>query len=225
MLGLLTRFRRAVRLRSFSPPYRLHVGSGASRLAGWVNIDIRGFPGVDLVLDVTRGLPFSEVEAIYAEHFLEHLALEDALRFLAESHRVLAPGGVIRLSTPNLDWVMRTHYSLGAPGEPSVEMALRINRAFFGWGHRFLWNQEFLGSALGAVGFGEIEWCRYGESSRSLFRGLERHETYTDNQSLPHVLICEARKGGAPAQPGALELTALLTTSEREFLRYARSRY
>jgi predicted SAM-dependent methyltransferase len=175
-------------------PVKLHIGSGDKRLEGWVNIDLQALPGVDVVADVTRGLDFQNVEAVFAEHFLEHLRVDDGLRFLAESFRVLKPGGAIRLSTPNLDWVWLTHYRPEAAAEEKVEMAVRTNRAFHAWGHQFLWNREILSRALHASGFSSPEWCRYGESARPVFQGLERHETYGDTPELPHVLIAEAVK-------------------------------
>ena len=58
-------------------PTRLHIGCGQQAIPGWINIDNQGLPGVDQVLDVRRGLPFADVATIYAEHFLEHLSLED----------------------------------------------------------------------------------------------------------------------------------------------------
>ncbi len=180
-------------------PVRLHIGSGNVRLKGWINMDIQPLPGVDVIADVTRGLDFADasVEAVFSEHFLEHLALDDALRFLAEVHRVLAEGAWLRISTPNLDWVWHTHYRLeGTAGEKRAA-AFAINRAFRGWRHQFVWNPEMLEEALAACGFEEIHWCRRGESQRPLFRALERHETYEDAEDLPHVLIAEARKGPA----------------------------
>ena len=193
---------------------RLHVGAGRERMEGWINLDIQDLPGVDVVADATQGLEFQDLEAVYAEHFLEHLPVDKAVDFLAECHRVLAPGGWLRLSTPNLDWVWSTHYRLGAPAAEKVERAVMINRAFHGWRHRFLWNREILGRALAACGFDEIRWCRWGESSEELFRGIERHATYEDDDELPHVIIAEACKG--EARPGELaELRGLLA---REFL-------
>lgn len=190
-------------------PVKLHIGAGDKRLEGWVNVDLKRLPGVDVVADVTKGLDFENVEAVFAEHFLEHLAVTDALAFLTESHRVLEDGGWIRLSTPNLDWVWLTHYRLDAePGEKQL-MAVRLNRAFRAWGHQFVWNRETLGWALAAAGFTDLRWCRYGESELPIFRGLERHETYGDSPEMPHVLIVEARKGAA--QPAELaRLRALL---------------
>ena len=184
---------------------RLHVGCGRERLEGWVNIDFQAYPGVDLVADVTRGLEFREAEAVYAEHFLEHLAIAQALDFLLEAHRALRDGGRIRLSTPNLDWVWATHYALEAEGELKERMDLHLNRAFYGWEHRFIWNRPLLARALEACGFTGLEWPAYGESRFELFRGIERHEPYPDRSDLPHVLIVEAEKGPpAPAALGSL---------------------
>ncbi len=195
-------------------PLRLHIGSGSQRIEDWVNVDIRPFPGVDLVADVNRGLDFASVDAVYAEHFLEHLAADDALVFLAAIHRMLTPEGRIRLSTPNLDWVWRTHYRLEGSPERKIGNALEINRAFHGWEHKFLWNREALTAALTAIGFTDLRWYRHGESDDATFRGLERHETYLDTNDLPHVLIVEARRG--QVQPAAL--ASLRQQLQRDFL-------
>jgi hypothetical protein len=195
-------------------PLRLHVGCGTARLEGWVNIDFQALPGVDVVADVTQGLRFSGAEAIFAEHFLEHLRVDAAVDFLVEAHRALASGGTLRLSTPNLDWVMIHAYHPNAPAERKPMEALVINRGFHGWGHLFLWNREILGQALSACGFDDLTWCRWGESARPIYRGIERHETYPDSPDLPHVLIVEAVRG--PARPEALaDFRALL---DRELL-------
>jgi len=174
---------------------RLHIGSGNVRIPGWTNVDAQRLPGVDVVADVTGGLGFAGAEAVFAEHFLEHLAVDDALRFLLEAHRVLADGGWVRLTTPNLDWVWSTHYRLAGDAAEKREAALAINRAFRGWRHQFLWNQEMLAEALAACGFEEIRWCRRGESELPFFQDLERHDTYEDSEEMPHILIVEARKG------------------------------
>jgi hypothetical protein len=185
-----------------APLKRLHLGAGRERLPGWINIDMQAIPGVDVIADVTRGLDYSDVEAVYAEHFLEHLPLEAAVGFLLEAHRVLADGGWLRLSTPNLDWVWATHYRLDADPDLKRQAALTLNRAFHGWEHQFLWNREILAEALSACGFAAPRWCRWGESELPVFQGIEHHETYVDEDALPHVIIAEAQKG--PPQPERL---------------------
>ena len=196
------------------PHTRLHVGSGRERLEGWVNIDAQALPGVDVVADVTKGLQFDNVEAIFAEHFIEHLRLDQAVAFLREAWRVLGRNGWIRLSTPNLDWVWASHYRLAAEPEVKREAALHLNRAFHGWRHQFLWNRDMLGEALAACGFAGVRWCAYGESELPHFRGIERHETYGDSPELPHVIIVEACKGEVRPERLA-QFQALI---QREFL-------
>src|SRR6476659_306489 len=176
-------FRRQAAPAASEPPVvRLHIGCGQQSLPGWINIDNQGLPGVDQVLDVRRGLPFSGVATIYAEHFLEHLALDDGLAFLAECRRVLRDDGVLRLSTPNLDWVYLTHYRVGQWKDDEAPLldCFQMNRAFHGWGHQFLYNAPMLAAALRSVGFASVRLLRYGESGLSELAGLERHQTWED---------------------------------------------
>src|SRR5258708_3754569 len=121
------------------PRTRLHIGSGRERMEGWVNVDNQALPGVDVVADVTLGLQFSNVEAIFAEHFIEHLRIDLAVGFLREAWRVLGRGGWIRLSTPNLDWVWSTHYRLGGEPGGNSAAALRTNPALPSWALPLPW--------------------------------------------------------------------------------------
>jgi len=181
----------------------LHIGSGAKVIDGWVNIDINDHPGVDVVADVTEGLDFTDARAVYAEHFLEHLPIEMAIAFLLEVHRVLARGGWLRLSTPNLEWVWITHYNLRASDDVKREMTLGANRAFRGWGHHFVWSRPFLEEVLLGCGFRKLRWCDHGRSRKKFFRNLEQHEESVNMPGSPHVIIVEAKKGSP--QPERLE--------------------
>lgn len=193
-------FGRTRATRPEGAPLRLHLGSGQAPIPGWLNIDVQALPGVDRVLDVREGLPFENVSSIFGEHFLEHLELEEGLACLAECRRVLSDDGILRLSTPNLDWVYATHYRLGQWPEEAdaISDCLVLNRAFHGWGHRFLYNRPALFAALRAAGFAEIAMHRYGESDLPEFTGLERHERSGDAPDLPHVLIAQASGRAEP---------------------------
>jgi len=187
---------------------KLHVGSGPQILKGWVNIDNVQYPGVDQVLDVTQGLPFADVSFVFAEHFIEHLAYADALALLRECRRILRDDGILRLSTPNLDWVWVTHYRFDAPDDQQVAACFYLNRAFHGWGHQFLYNERTLTATLRDAGFANVKRVAYGESEHPELRGLERHEKSPDYGELSHILIVEAsgRGGKVPdyvAQPRA----------------------
>jgi predicted SAM-dependent methyltransferase len=203
-MGLFRKTRREP--EEGGPEKRLHIGAGRESIPGWINIDNQGLAGVDQVLDVRQGLPFADVASIYAEHFLEHLSLDEGISFLRECRRVLRPEGVLRLSTPNLDWVLTTHYRWNEVGDEDRRLdCMRLNRAFHGWGHQFLYNGAMLESVLAAAGFAKVDRRTNGQSERPELAGLERHETWEDTPDLPHVLIVEA-SGAAEPRPIPAEL-------------------
>lgn len=205
----MTLFGREREKERSAAPLRLHLGCGQSPIPGWVNLDVQQLPGVDRVLDVRRGLPYENVASIYGEHFLEHLELDEGLACLVECRRVLAPDGILRISTPNLDWVLASHYRYGgwAAEDEAIADCFRMNRAFHGWGHRFLYNRQALSGALRAAGFSTITMHRYGESDVPELAGLERHEKSGDTAELPHVLVAQA-SGRAERVPMSRELLA-----------------
>ena len=171
---------------------RLHLGSGTVALPGWLNVDNQAYPGVDRVLDVTKGLPFRGARFIFAEHFIEHLRYEDARVLLAECRHALRSGGVLRLSTPSLDWVWASHYRRVLTPDLEVLACFGMNRAFRGWGHQFVWNEATLTASLRDAGFRRIVRCMYGESAHEELRGLEHHERNEDWEGHSHILILEA---------------------------------
>lgn len=118
------------RLGSLKPKY-LHFGCGARIMSGWANIDItlpddwekmfakyfsiennRGSVGDFFRIDFTEAgipLPNNTVEGIFHEDFIEHINQRDTFIFLAETLRVLKPGKVHRISTPDLAASMKKH--------------------------------------------------------------------------------------------------------------------
>lgn len=173
---------------------RLHVGCGKLVFPEWINVDRRRAPGVDYVADVRSGIRFRDLAHIYAEHFLEHLTEAEGVKFLRDCRTALRESGALRVSTPNLDWVVATHYSVGERDPARRRRQCRsINRAFHGWDHRFLYNDATLEHALRTAGFGEVTFHEYGESADAALQGLEKHEKYPDYGALRHVLIAEAR--------------------------------
>jgi hypothetical protein len=186
-------------------------------MADWWNVDIRSFRGIDEVVDVTEPWPWRGLDYVYGEHFLEHLALDGAVRFLAEARTGLRPGGVLRLSTPGLEWVWRTHFDpAGADPGRQVEATFRANRAFYGWGHRFLYSRPMLEHVLVASGFSDLTFHRFGESDEPELRGLERHGSFEVVDGWPNVWIVEARPGGTASDD-------ILAEVERELERFRRS--
>jgi len=171
---------------------KIQIGCGPKYiLDDWWNVDLRIFKGIDEAFDATKVWPFLKcAEYIYAEHFLEHLSFKGAVDFLDNSRSALVDGGRIRLSTPSLEWVLKTHFTFQSA--TAVDQTWAINRAFRGWGHQFLYSKETLIELLSSRGFSSIEFFDYGKSNDLSLIGLERHGGYRIVDGFPSVWIVEA---------------------------------
>ncbi len=111
--------------------------------------------------DARDALPIAEevVAYIYSEHLLEHLSLKAARVWLAELRRVLQPGGVVRLTTPDLERYVRGYLEPDGAfyraqtqtlREERIELpepmrpAWMINQIFQFWEHRWIYDFEEL---------------------------------------------------------------------------------
>ena len=160
---------RARRLQSMSP-LRLHLGSAANRLPGWVNVDLlRSSRGLDLYWDLRRPLPFRDasVDAIFSEHLLEHLPYPAGVGLLRECRRVLRPGGIARVGVPDLDRYIASYLGRDdiiervRPGRPT--RALALGEPFFLYGHRCMYDFETMQRALLDAGFTHVEHSSFGQ--------------------------------------------------------------
>lgn len=100
--GWLTAQREHIGLPADAQGLKLHLGCGDHVLPGWVNLDVHPAP---LSWNVQWGLPFVDGAAthIFVSHLFEHLFFpHDAMAFLKELKRVLAPGGRLRIVVPDV---------------------------------------------------------------------------------------------------------------------------
>ena len=180
---------------------RVQVGCGPLHLrADWWNTDLRGFEGVDEVMDATKPWRWQDaLDYVYAEHFLEHLSFEDAIAFLTEAGNALKVGGRIRLTTPSLEWVIRTHFAFERSDvDTRIADTFRINRAFHGWGHAFLYSAPMLRRLLEEIGYHDVEFFGYGQSHDPVLRNLELHGDHSIDFGYPSVWIIEGTRSQGP---------------------------
>jgi predicted SAM-dependent methyltransferase len=92
---------------------RLHLGCGAVRAPGYVNVDASyAAEAADLVCDLMALHKYfspGSIDAIYACHVLEHFSTEDARTLLGRLWTLLAPGGELRVSVPDVDRIVRIY--------------------------------------------------------------------------------------------------------------------
>jgi len=182
-----------VRLSALGTPRRFHdqrdllvnLGSGSSGRPGWVNVDIFKASGVTCRIDCRKKLPFADnsVRGILCEHFLEHIDYSEELpHFLSECHRVLQPGGVLRIIVPDAgrylrayaddDWdeLARLRPLEKGHFDPHFKFAYRtrmelINMVFRqGHHHKFAYDSETLAFVLRRYGFEQIVQQQFRQS-------------------------------------------------------------
>ncbi len=163
----------------------LNSGCGPQVIADFVNLDYRWVPGVDLVWDSMRSLPFPEnrFKGIFSEHCLEHFTLVELDRVLRDFHRVLKPGGCLRIVVPSLE-LHAHYYAASVAGEsenlPKAYLALNspaqgLNGIFYcghdnmqgsRWnhdGHHFIHDFLSIKASLRKAGFSEVFKVSFGQ--------------------------------------------------------------
>ncbi len=87
----------------------LNLGCGHRFHPDWVNVDCAPADPAVLPHDLQHPLPFANesFRAVYHSHVLEHLPRAAVPRFLKECHRVLKPGGLLRVVVPDLETIAR----------------------------------------------------------------------------------------------------------------------
>jgi hypothetical protein len=148
----------ARRLAELGGTIRVNVGCGEHPIDGYVNVDLRALPGIDVLADA-RNLPFGPgtldelASAHLVEHFREHQA---RTRVLPYWKSLLRPGGRLRIVCPNWAAMLeRVH-----DGRMKLE---EFKLVTFGWqdyegdDHFAMYTPETLRALLGDVGFGRIE--------------------------------------------------------------------
>lgn len=186
-------------------PIKLNLGSGPSGLDGWVNFDSGVLPllskmpwlrrvfvnlgvlpaGYDTpwpkvrLVDIRKRLPLENesVKSIYCSHVLEHLERWQALHVLRECHRVLIPGGVVRIVVPDLAIVCK-RYLAGEDERPAhnacrilwghpkdIEPAGIVSRVsrFFIRPHEWCYDHDEMERSLREAGFIEVHRCGFRE--------------------------------------------------------------
>jgi len=164
---------------------KINLGSGHWKLDDWVNVDIDRESQPDVCANLAGALPFANDVArlMHTEDFIDQLELDQAAGFLRECHRILSPGGVLRVLTPDMRKLadlylndpaqLKTLWnsfvgvplSLETPGE-----IFNIGMRFAG--HTFLYDEETFKALASRCGF-DARRVEYQQSEEPELRGLD----------------------------------------------------
>ena len=82
---------------------KLDLGAGINKKEGFIGVDSRGFPGVDVVADLTKPWPWADetVDEVHCSHMIEHLTAEQRIFFVNELYRVMKKGAKAAIIAPH----------------------------------------------------------------------------------------------------------------------------
>lgn len=184
---------------------KYHLACGSQYKGGWINVDLNHMIKADIYADIMSvqfwdGIKDGTVDYFYCEHFLEHLTANRGKWFMAQCHKKLKSGGVLRIAMPDLDHLVMGYLNgswkndewVNSPQYPECHnmqtAAEYLNVSMRSWDHKFLYDIDTLDLYLTHSGFdvNDIHICN---NSLSSFHDLKNLETRGDS-----ILIVDAVK-------------------------------
>lgn len=169
---------------------KLQVGCGEFQLKGWLNSDLYGsqtlFP-----IDLTKHFPLPDesFDIIFSEHTHEHFDFKQGMSMLSEFHRILRKNGVVRITTPDLKFLIDLYSKKTKLQKAYIEWSTNmfikdalsnsegyvINNFVRAWGHQFIYDHKTLKEQLEKAGFINVRFYRPGKSQNKYLVGIEHH--------------------------------------------------
>jgi ubiquinone/menaquinone biosynthesis C-methylase UbiE len=151
----------------------------------------------------------NSVDFVYVGQAIEHMNyIHQVPKFLKEMHRVLKPGGIIRMTTPDLTKLLLAYNSNEmmkfADDQPDfykdLDPSAQLSLLMFGAsgqdctqeryeGHFFCYTEKAMEDLLRKIGFKEIEFRSYGQKSKN--REIENE---LRDEGMSHSFVVEAIK-------------------------------
>ncbi len=145
---------------------RLNLGCGHIALDGYLNVDRRALPGVDIVAEVDQ-LPFAqgELSEIFSAHLLEHFPQEQLRRALLPYYfGLLKHGGRFAAVVPDAEAMLR-EYANGTYPYASLREVLYGGQDYDGDFHFNMFTPASMSDYLREAGFVDVQVLASGRQN------------------------------------------------------------
>lgn len=145
---------------------RVNLGCGHIAMDGYLNIDRRALPGVDIVAEVNQ-LPFdsNELAEIHSAHLLEHFPQEQLRRELLPYYfSLLQPGGKFAAVVPDAEAMLR-EYAAGTYPYSDLREVLYGGQDYDGDFHFNMFTPASMGDYLREAGFDNVQLIAGGRKN------------------------------------------------------------
>lgn len=189
---------------------KLHIGCGPNMLNGWLNSDYYPRNKNVIHLDASKRFPIEDekFDFIFSEHMIEHIPLNSGITMLKECYRILKPGGKIRITTPDLMFLIDLYsankndlqnnyikWSCNSFIKSTIcNDTIVINNYVRDWGHLFIYDIKTLSLILVNIGYKNITQYQINESKENAFIGIENISRMPEGFLQLESFVVEASK-------------------------------
>jgi predicted SAM-dependent methyltransferase len=141
---LIKHFLKDIKIKrgAFRSPVKVIIGSASFSQHGWIRTDI-GHLNVLQGKDWTRYFDEASIDAVLAEHVLEHLTMDEALLAGKNCLKYLKRGGYFRIAVPDGNF----------PNPTYIEHVRPMGSGPGSRDHKILYTYKTLGDTLHSCGF------------------------------------------------------------------------
>ena len=190
---------------------KLHTGCGSNILDGWLNSDYYPRSTAILHLNATQSFPLgnNEFDYVFSEHMIEHLSYSQGFFMLSECYRVLKKNGTIRISTPDLSFLIDLYKDNKSDLQkeyikwvsdfcikdaPYYDDTFVINNFVRSWGHQFIYDRKTLRLCLERAGFTNVTECTLNQSENDPLKNLENEKRMPEEFLNLETFVLEGKK-------------------------------
>jgi len=155
----------------------------------------------------------------FSEHVIEHISYPEGAYMLEECFRVLKPGGVLRVGTPDLAFLVNLYREDEAASQSRTQIEQEfleyflaneikdretnapvdfdtylINKFVRAWGHEFIYDEKSLRHMMTTLGFAGITRCEVMESQHQALSDLENIDRKPPGHIALETIVMEATK-------------------------------